>query len=301
MCSELDEIILMRDADIGFSHSVTISDSAIGTVEVSGIALNARNSSQTRETGCDALKFVSDVIVSDPDLKTGTGGFNAMVDAVLCGKSIYRNLHRMIKYMLSSQFAKIFIVLASVISRFTMLTPPQVLFCGLIIDFLALIVIAFEKPSYRLLESDVDRERLRHPIGKNPMAIFCGVLWAALTVAVIYLMVRFKIISSVSVYTCTFLIFAVSQLTVLLEYKLDRGYFGGDVRFNGAHLALILFVALFFAASFIVPGIGAAFGISGIQAAALPGVLIVPVLIFTVCEIAKFISGERKRKKDEDR
>ncbi|MBQ7603389.1 MAG: cation-transporting P-type ATPase [Clostridia bacterium] len=300
LCSELDEIILMRDADIGFSRSVTISDSAVGTVEVGGIALNARNSQQTKETGCDALKFVSDVIVSDPDLKTGTGGFNAMVDAVLCGKSIYHNLHRMIRYMLSSQFAKIIIVLASIISRFTLLTPPQVLFCGLIVDFLALVVIAFEKPSYRLLETDVDRERLRHPIGKNPLAIFCGVIWAVLTVAVIYLMVRFRIISSVSVYTCTFLIFTVSQLTVLLEYKLERGYFGGDVRFNGAHLILILFVALFFTLAFLVPGIGAAFGVAPVQPAAIPGVVIVPVLIFAVCEIAKYVSGVRKRKKEDE-
>ncbi len=300
LCSELDEIILMRDADIGFSHSVTISDSAIGTVEVSGLALNARNSRQTRETGCDALKFVSDVIVSDPELSTGTGGFNAMVDAVLCGKSVYHNMHRMIKYMLTSQVAKILIVLASVLSRFTLFTPPQVLFCGLIVDFFALTVIAFEKPSYRLLETDVDRERLRKPISGNPMAILAGVFWAAITVVVVYLMVRFRLITSGTVFTCAFLIFVISQLTVLSEYKLDRGYFGGDVRFNGAHLILTLFVAAFFTVLFIFPRAGTAFDVSPVQPAVLPGILIVPILIFAVSEVVKFLAGKRKRKKDEE-
>ncbi len=303
LCSELDEIILLKDADVGFSHRVTISDRGSYSVELADgkVPVNARNSMQTRESGCEALKFVSDVIISDPDID-GTGGFNAVTDAILCAKAVYNNMHRMIKYMLSSQIAKLIIVFLSVVSPYTVCTPAQILFCGLIIDFLALISIAFEKPTHKLLEKKIETERLKKPLAGNIPAALLGILWSAVTEAVVVLMLRYQVISRSGASACFFIIFIVSQLMMLSEYKQDRGVFGGEVRINGAHALTVVFSALFLFAVIRFPAFGIRFNVVRVPVAAIPGIAIVPIFIFAFCEITKFLYNkklDRDRKKQD--
>ena len=290
LCSELDEIILMRESDIGFSHRLTISDKALTSVELTGksIPINARNSSQTKGAGCEALKFVADVIVSDPN-EDGTGGFNAIVQSLLCSKAIYANMRRMIRYMLTSQIAKLLIVFVSVFSPLTVCTPPQILFCGLIIDFLSLIIIAFEKPNGKMLETDTDIEALTKPLRKNIVSAVFGVIWAGLTVLVLYLMYSYKVVGAAQLPGCFFLTFILSQLTVLAEYKLESGFFGGEIKLNGAHVLLVLAIAAFIFAMFYFPSFGILFGVVSLPYAAVAGIVLCPIVIFAACELGREI------------
>lgn len=302
LCSELDEIILMKDADVGFAQSVTLSDKAGG----SGVDLSRHNipiftkDASSQKSGCEALKFVSDVIVSEPD-NSGTGGFNAILDAYLCSKAVYYNLHRMLKYMITTQIARLILVFASVFLGFTALVPSQILFLGLVTDFAAIVIIAFEKPDYSLLKlpSSVG-EKLEKPFVKNPEATLFGIAWAAATALSAILMLKYGAISDAALCTFSFVSFIIGQIALLNECKREQSVFDKNVRVNGAYLLMLGVVALFLLLGFLVPSIGAMFGITSLGK--IPAlVLFVPAMILTVIyEVYKAIMGFGLKKQQKE-
>ena len=118
LARELDEIILLKDADVSFLQSTTLS----GKLDKSGLDLAlAKNTSTpmmiksskaSKKTGSEALKFIADVIVSDAD-KKGNGGFNAMLNALVASKVIYKNLYRFVNYLLTTNVARMLLVIYS--------------------------------------------------------------------------------------------------------------------------------------------------------------------------------------------
>ncbi len=299
LCSELDEIILMREADVGFAPSVTLSDRAGGV----GVDLVGRNiplhttDSKGVGTGCEALKFVSDVIVSEPD-HDGTGGFNAMIDAILCSKSVYYNLSRMLKYMIASQVAKLGIVLLSVVLGFAALTPPQILFCGLVIDFAAMIIIAFEKDDHSLLAASTQvSEKLEKPFARNADSVLIGILWVVVTVLSMLYMFKYRMITVEQIPTCCFLGLLLSQLSMLNECKREKSVFDRNVRVNGAYMTMLAVLAVFFALVFLLPAIGNLFGVRAISLYAVFGTVLPTIVITLFYEIQKRVNDTRRDKK----
>lgn len=296
LCSELEEIILMKEADVGFSRSVTLSDRAGG----SGIDLAGRNipiyTKDPKEirSGCEALKFVSDVIVSEPD-KSGTGGFNAIIDAILASKAVYCNLHRMLKYMIASQIAKLFLVFASTLLGFTALTPPQILFCGLVLDFASLIIIAFEKADYTLLGPPIPiGNKLKKPFLSNLNSALIGVLWASLTVVSVLFMVQNQLITVTAVPSCCFVSFILTQISMLNECKREQSVFDRNVRINGAYVVMLLVVIVFFLLIFFVPTIGTLFSIQSLSFYAVCGAVLPSFTVILCCEIYKRITHKTR-------
>ncbi len=299
LCSELDEIILMKDADVGFAQSVTISDRVGG----SGVDLSRHNipiytkDANSQRSGCEALKFVSDVIVSEPD-SSGAGGFNAIVDALLCSKAVYYNLHRMLKYMITSQIARLFLVFASVLLGFTALIPAQILFLGLVTDFAAIIIIAFEKPDHALLKSPSNvGDKLEHPFIKNPEAAILGVLWAVITAITVVYMTKYSVMTAQVTSAYCFVSFLVGQIALLNECKREQSVFDRNVRINGAYVTMLAVVAAFLLLCFLMPSFGELFGISAMSKYAIIALLIPAVILTAVCEIYKAVTRSDKDKK----
>lgn len=299
LCSELDEIILMKDADVGFAQSVTLSDRVGG----SGVDLSRHNipiytkDASSQRSGCEALKFVSDVIVSEPDA-SGTGGFNAMVDALLCSKSVYYNLHRMLKYMITSQIARLFLVFASALLNFTALIPAQILFLGLVADFAAIIIIAFEKPDYSLLKAPPSvGDKLEHPFIKNPEAGMLGVLWAVITAISVFYLTKYSVMSASMTGTYCFVSFLIGQIALLNECKREQSVFDRNVKMNGAYVTMLAVISVFLALAFIIPEFGWLFGIRAMSKYASLALFIPAVVLITACEIFKAVSRSDKSKK----
>ncbi len=304
LCSELDDIILIKDADVGFAESITLSDSAgVAGIDLSGhnVPIYTKSSKISGGTGCEALKFVSDVVVSEPD-RSGGGGFNAMLDSLICARSVYTNLHRMIKYLISSQLAKLVIVYLSMFLGIRALTPPQILFCGLFVDFAALIIIAFERSGTALLKMTDDvTERLNKPLLKNPQSIVVGVFWSVLTLLAVYLLEQRGIISGLQVTACSFVSFIITQIIVLNECKREQSIFERNVKINGAYIALFLLVAVFLTLCFTVPSFGAEFSVCKIPLFGVLCCVAVPLLMLICFEIYKLINNKvQERNTDHD-
>ena len=288
----------MKDADVGFAQSVTLSDRTGG----SGVDLSRHNipiyskDASIGQTGCEALKFVSDVVVSEPD-SSGTGGFNAMVDAFLCSKSVYYNLHRMLKYMISSQISRLVLVFMSLLLGFTALIPSQILFLGLVTDFAAIIIIAFEKPDYTLVKASADvGGKLHNPFFKNPEASLLGVLWSIATSVSAMLLTSNGVMPESAVTSYCFVSFIIAQIAMLNECKREGSVFDKNVRVNGAYLAMLAVVTVFLAVSFAVPTFGQLFGIARVSPYVALAFFAPAVIITAVYEIFKFIISPKKEK-----
>ena len=299
LCSELDEIILMKEADVGFSSSVTISDRAGG----SGVDLSRHNipifskSAGAQRRGCEALKFVSDVIVSEPDV-TGTGGFNAIVDAVLCSKSVYYNLHRMLKYMISTQVARLLLVFASVFLGFTALEPAQILFLGLVTDFAAIIIIALEKPDYSLLKAPSSvGEKLLKPFSKNPEATLFGILLASGVAVGAVLLKKYGLIADNAITLFCFISFLAAQIALLNECKREQSIFDKNVRINGAYVMMLITVIGFVLLCAIVPSVALLFGVAPLGNYAALSTLAPAIVVTAAYELFKAASGYGVKKK----
>ncbi len=291
---ELDEIILLKEADVGLAQSVTISDKA----GRGGIELLSRDipvfskSSERRTAGGEALKFVSDVIVSEAD-HSGGGGFNAIVEAIRRSKVIYLNLLRMTKYMITSQFARLFLVFYSVLTGEVMLSPAQILICGLIVDFAAILIIAFERPSSDILSQHEDTEaKLRHPFLSNPQSVIFGLFWAAVTVLMMQLLEDNLIITDMAVRSsAVFFSFLLTQLVTLSEVIKERSLLVPNIRINGVYMLTLVIIGAFMTCCALVTPFGALFGVVlPPNALVWGGIAAIPSVMLISLELYKLIS-----------
>lgn len=307
LARDLDEVALLREADAGFSQSVTISSKALKTgVDMTdrSISVYSNNPKTGMKTGCDAVKFLSDVIVSEPE-KSGWGGFNAMVNSMAYSKVIYMNLLRTVRYLLASQTVRFFIVLYAILTNTVLLNPVQLLFCGLIIDFTAVIVIAFERPASNILSIHENTEKKLHrPFRHNAESVLIGMVPAVITACVPLLLKRMNIsVDALTLSSSVFCGVILAQFVLLDEIKKDRSIFV-SVSFNRVYGLVLLLTVLFVISGQLMPQIGLLFGI---VRPTLPYVLITllyPVLMLTVFETYKLVrSGlkmnRKKRKKSE--
>lgn len=290
---ELDEITLLPECDLSFAQSMTVSGKA-GKKGVDltsrGTPIQMKSSKYSSKGRCEAIKFLSDVIISDTD-KLGHGGFNAIVDALAYSKVIYKNLLRMIKYLITVQSARLFLMLYSVIARDMLLTPIQILFCGLIIDLVAVIIIAFEKPSTDILKHPIDIEsRLQNPLSHNIQCIVFGLIWAVLTVVMVKLLENFYITNTVSeLMSGTFLSFIMVQIITLNETMKERSLFIPNVKINGVYLITFGSIAAFVVISLIFPQFGTLFGIYEMNWITCGAAAAMPIAMLIVYEIYKAI------------
>lgn len=288
---ELDDILLIREAEIGFTTAVTLADSD------SSLDLGKNTAKHENSDGCEALKYACDVLVSPPERPSG--GFNAMVNAMCSARIIYQNLMRMVKYLFTSQIARLVILLYSVIvhsawPRFAgadLLTPAQILFCGLFIDFAVVLVIAFQPASLKILsQKENTEERLERPLMHNFRPMLFGLFWGLISLAApLVLSFLGKQFTGDSLTSMVFISFVVTQLVVACEVLYEDSLFKRGHMINRVLALLWAGCALLFALMLLVPGLGSLFGVVRISLLQWGCVLCVPVLMLIMYELYKKI------------
>ncbi|MGI6743458.1 MAG: cation transporting ATPase C-terminal domain-containing protein [Eubacteriales bacterium] len=297
---DLDETGVMRQSGVSACRSSTISMEARKSRFFSKNKPPVKAAGDSRKAGCEALKFISDVIVSDGDTD-GRGAFNALVGAISTAKVIYKNILRMVQYLITSQLSRLFIVLYSVIIRYEMMTPTQIIFTGLIVDFAAVLIIAFERPEYDILKSRENTdERLKKPFAHNMTCLAFGLFWAACAIAAPYLAnstALFTSLSSSQTGCAVFLGFIMSQLIAMNETMKDKSIFMPSVKFNFINGGFFLAIAAFVALAMLTP-LGSPFGIVPLPPVGWLCALLPPAVLMLVYEIFKLISNVYHQSKD---
>lgn len=276
---DLSDLQMMRQANVTFTRSITISAGRRrGVVAVNNDLVTASTADIYAHQGCEALKFASDVIVSDVDAK-GNGGFNAIADAIAGAKLIDRNLMNVVRYLFTSQIARLLLVVVSAVCSVSLITPVQLAVWGLIFDLLSVFIFAFERPVEEevLAMRNSAKDLLQHPGRMFRYCTLFALIWALPSLFVYFVPLLFaNPPGALARGGAAFLAACVMQLLVLLCYKRDRWLFRRGVRFSGIFVLYFLLMLEFLALCFLLPNFGAVLGLYA------PGSLLLRLVLLTV-------------------
>ncbi|MBR6513757.1 MAG: cation-transporting P-type ATPase [Clostridia bacterium] len=175
---DLEDMLPVREADVGFSSGITLhrgnSTLSVGS-ENAPVYISSR---EEKGTGSEALKEACDVIVSPAE--GNIGGFNAITDSIARARRAFGSLHRAVRYLIISQSARLFIFLYSAMLPIKaipfcgedILTPVQLLLLGLVFDLGA--VIAFASKSSKGI---IAKRQTRDKLTGN---MLFGIIWGAI-------------------------------------------------------------------------------------------------------------------------
>ncbi len=286
--SSVDESAVVSDADVGYSQSVTLSARAdkggVDTLD-KNIPILLKSARDGAGRGCDALKLTSDVIVSAAD-SSGGGGFNAIVQSIRVAKSVYENLFHMLSYLVCAQIARLLLVIASVFSGAFPFAPVQIVVSGLIVDFAAVVVFAFDRPRSAILGEAVGYDdRFLHPLRHLLPSLIYGLIWALITAVTGAVGILFGIPGN----TVIFVSFLLTQMVFLAEFRCEGSIIRSGKGFNNIFALTLACLIAFLLLTRNLPAVSLAFGMEYGAPYAWLLSLIPPVLLLVSIEIRKLI------------
>jgi len=295
LAHQLDEIILYREADVGFAQSVTVAKGG----GVLGVEMTSRHipvfnrEGKNSIVGCEALKFASDVIVSEATSE-GEGGFNAIVRALMTAKSIFFNLNRAIGYLLATQSARLLLVVYALLTGISLLSPIQILYTGLAVDFLGVMMIAFLPPDRNVLDEPMpdlahERQVWRYLV-PHIFTVLVGVLWACACAALPAVLDRMGMpLTAEQTRTMTFYTFLCAQMVMLFFVgNTGRASFG-RIRINRITLLSVLFEIAVPLCCVLLPRFGGWFDCTSLPSHAWIGGSVIVALLIIVCIIDRLL------------
>ena len=290
--------LLLKRADVGFAQAVTISPKA----SRSGIDIKSRQTpAYSRIVGAhgktfdsEALKFISDVVVSDAD-ERGDGGFSAVISALEYSRSIYKGLLRVVRYLVTTQFARIFLTLGAIFVGMETLNSVQLCYGGLILDFAAVICAAFSKPPHDALTIHDDAEKALDKFLTVNIRPILFALFEAVTILSLPAFVKlFGYVLNPSEYmSICFISFTICQLINLTEYASDKSIFAANLRLNIIYALFILVLVGTIAGALLFPAFGAILGVT--RLGLIPSICcgIIPALTLGLHELYKLITKKK--------
>ncbi len=219
-----EDIILIREADIGFSSGITLARGN-SLISVGGDENPVHISSQEEKgSGSEALKQACDVIVSPAE--GNTGGFNAITSVIARSRRATSSLYRIVRYLLISQCARLFVFLYSAMIPVDyipfcgedIITPVQILILGLVFDLGVVMAYAFKSHKGIIAKRQSRDNSLKH--------MLFGVFWGVCALAFPALLRLIGIaVSNEAMSTMVFFAFLVTGLVTAFETVTDRSVF----------------------------------------------------------------------------
>ncbi|MGM9626031.1 MAG: cation transporting ATPase C-terminal domain-containing protein, partial [Eubacteriales bacterium] len=289
----LADLCLLRAADVSFAQNITVQS----TQGVMGRrdTVVSKVSESAAEEGCEALKFESDIIISDAD-SNGQGGFRAILDALGIAKNTDMNVVRIMRYLLTAQTARFLLVLYTILFSKEGMNAVQALFSGLFMDFLSVFIIAFQKPSPDVLRLSYDAEPwLAHPIRTNIPSVLTGITWACTAISASF----FASLAGFtgSALSCGSVLFVTSAvISILMLFSVQREDFiwRPGVRMSALHAIYLLAVIELFLLFFLFPKFGTVFGVASFSPAALLIIFVFCLIQLVLAECIKMLARMRE-------
>lgn len=212
-------------AGSGRGDTLLIAKADAGIVCISGASQTAR--------------VAADVLIS----KSGEheGGIKDIYSAVCDAKNAYFNLKHAASYLIMSQTARLMLVLYSVIFKLDIMSPAQILVWGLIFDFIAVLIMAFEKPRTGIISKKIPKDT---PISVNEIiksAIF-GLFWAIVAILVPVIARASGLDMTAEIMNgCVYVSSIIALVFAAAENTNEKSVFSPGATIN---VAFVLFVAL---------------------------------------------------------
>lgn len=307
---ELSHLGLITEADVGFAELLTVTEKAARkgvSVNEKNLPTSAVNAKDTARSGCEALKFTADVAISKADSE-GNGGFNSAVLSIIAAKGIWRNLYLMCEYITLTFASRFVLVLFSMISGISLLTPIQLLFMGVICDLTAIMMIAFEKPEKTILKRKKEQDTTRggrtvtgflKPATVSRLMVYAliSALGTLVSIGVMFLVRNIKNAGMDGLTTVAFIGSITFQLALIAETITEGSVFRSKIKIYNIYPFYIAVIAVVIGASMFFAPMGNALNIVILSGYEWVEVVIPAVLIIVIFEIYKIFQKNLKNKK----
>ena len=251
---------------------------------------SAQKSSQTAKVAAEVLY--------DSSSQT-SGGIHDIYSAVCRAKGVFFNLKHTAAYIITSQTARFMLVLLSVIFEINVLSPQQILSWGLIFDFLAVLIMAFEKPKVGTAEKKIPEST---PLSKSEMiksAVF-GAVWAVVTVLVPAIAGWCGAdITEETMRSCVFVSSVISLIFIAAENAHEDSIFAPGTTINAMNLIFFAGAAALITICAFSEGAASLMGMAQPNQTALLLSAIAPLIMFASYEVTKKLKRRREKKAGE--
>ena len=294
-----EEITAMREADVSFTQSITLSDSHTGRKKsVSELPISVSKSGGGAPSGCDAMRFVSDVILSIVTRNSPLGGMNALLSSLERAMAVYYNISRLMTYLLTVNTAKLILLLFSFFTGTYFLTPVQMLICGMVYDLASVMVISFEKPQRDILGSFRTGGNTAAAAFKDGIkAVFEGLLLGGGAVILSAVLQAVKAQNTDNICTPIFISMLIASLFVLVESGRKESLLSGNIVLSNMFLTVMFSALLFISCGLIFPKFGGIFGIYRMGAKSCLGIFILISAFAVIVGLLKYRRKPKKAKK----
>ena len=184
-------------------------------------------------TGTDVTKEAADVILLDDNFAT-------LIRAVEQGRSIYANIRKFVRYLLSSNIGEVITMFVGILMGLPMvLLPTQLLLVNLVTDGLPAIALGMEPFDKRVMSKPPRRvDESFFADGLLGKIVFRGILIGLITLGCFTTILRMG--GSVdTARTCALLSLVMSQLIHVFECKSENGNIFTVPYFNNIKLILL--------------------------------------------------------------
>lgn len=299
--NDFDDIILLKESNVGYSSGITLAHSSASIELGSDDSPVFIQSNSFSQKGSEALKLVCDVIVS-PANKRG-GGFNAIAQSIERSGTVFANLSRMVRYLITSQCARFFTLLYSVLAFGArtvfngedIMTPVQLLFLGAILDFAIVMAIAFS-PAENYGKKRGYQNDSKNPVAGNILPMLFGLFIAVLSVAIPVLARLLGLdISDRAMSGIVFYSFILSQIISAAETISEKPVLKGGFHPKRSFIISLPIIIAFIAATAYIPVLQNVFNTTSLSVLQWLIVLTIPVILFAVYEIYRHIRRPEQR------
>ena len=295
------DVYAMYASNTGFSEQ---SGRQLGRVSRRGEELRApvysKKSGASKDAGCQALNYISDVILPETD-PSGRGGVNAAALGISAARWIYRNIGVLLFYLTFTLGLRLTMLICGPAS---LLSPVQMRFSGLALDLAAVFVIALDRPEGSFAARWAFKTPLSLAARLLPFLI-TGAGCAVLTAVSAHLLPRFSLMPGDGVTSYCFFVTYLMQIAALSALLRIGRKPGKELKMSAAYRIFLASSAAFLLLCFLIKPVGETFSLRpfgwiplGIGAGI---VLLLTLIAFTVGYILRRTKEKNRNKKNKKR